>query len=91
MYDFVNSFYYYLRPFYIYIKCFGCVYAENKRVYCQSFCTKSDNIDRMSCAVWVHMQPILEKAAQDFPYSRTIPFFRTARHLSTEIRQMYIL
>lgn len=66
-------------------------YAENIQVHCQSFCTMSDNIDHMSYAIWAHMQPILEKAAKDFTDTWKITFFRTTRHHSTKIRQMYIL
>lgn len=50
-------------------------YVENKKIHCQSFCTVSDNIDHMSYAVWAHMQPILEKAAEDFPETRELILF----------------
>lgn len=50
-------------------------YRNGNEIKCQSFCTNSDNIDHMAYAVWAHLEPILEKAAADFPKTHTVYFF----------------
>lgn len=50
-------------------------FRQDEEINCRSFCTLSDNIDHMTYAVWAHLEPILKKAANDFPQTHSVYFY----------------
>jgi hypothetical protein len=50
----------------------GVRYSMNKT---DSFCTVSNHMDHQAHAVWAHLQPVLQKAASEFPKTEAIHFF----------------
>lgn len=48
---------------------------ENTKPVCTTFCTVSDNIDHQAHGVWGHLNPVLQKASQDYPQTKSVIFF----------------
>lgn len=50
-------------------------YIDKEEVVCKSFCTVADNLDHQCHAVWAHMRPVLEDAAERLPLTHTVHIF----------------